>query len=116
LCYYAADPTRRPDCERVAVVAYGPVALCTSCDARRSTVGKGLVGRSLLPGRDPSALGAVASAVGQLRAAEEQLAVAVGSARHLGHSWSDLGAALGVSRQAAQQRFDHLAREGRECL
>jgi hypothetical protein len=29
----------------------------------------------------------------------------VATARRLGHSWSELAAALGVSRQAAQQRF-----------
>jgi hypothetical protein len=116
MCYYAGDPARRPDCEREAVVAYGAVALCSTCDARRSTVGKGLVGRSLLPGRDPSGLGAVVTAVSELRAAEEQLVATVASARRLGHSWSDLGAALGVSRQAAQQRFGIAAREGRESL
>ncbi len=104
-CYYADDPARRPDCEHRAVVAYGAVSLCPSCDARRSTVGKGIVGRSLVGGSDWSALEAVEAAADRIRAAEEQLAAAVASARRLGHSWSELGAALGVTRQAAQQRF-----------
>lgn len=104
-CCYADDPILRPDCEHRAVVAYGPMALCRSCDARRSTMGKGMVGRSLVHGRDWSALEAIEEAVEQLRAAEHQLAAAVASARRLGHSWSELGAALGVTRQAAQQRF-----------
>ena len=104
-CYYAGDPARRPDCEHRAVVAYGAVSLCRSCDARRSTVGKGIVGHSLVGGRDWSALEGVEAAADRIRAAEEQLAAAVASARRLGHSWSELGAALGVTRQAAQQRF-----------
>lgn len=37
--------------------------------------------------------------------ATEMLAADVKAARRLGHSWSEIGAALGVSKQAAQQRF-----------
>ena len=43
--------------------------------------------------------------VGAVAPVLQQLAAAVASARCLGHSWSELGAALGVTRQAAQQRF-----------
>ena len=32
-CCYADDPALRPHCEHRAVVAYGPMALCRSCDA-----------------------------------------------------------------------------------
>ena len=88
-----------------AVVVYGAVALCRSCDARRSTVGKGIVGRSLVHGRDWSALEAVEAAAGRIRAAEDELADCVATARRLGHSWGEVGPALGVTRQAAQQRF-----------
>ena len=109
-CCYADNPVLRPDCEHRAVVAYGPMALCSSCDARRSTMGKGMVGRSLVHGRDWSALEAVETAVGQLATAEEQLAGAVVAARRLGHSWGELGVALGVTRQAAQQRFSRRPR------
>src|SRR5207237_5060701 len=64
-----------------------------------------MVGRTLIHGRDWSALEAVETAVGQRATAEEQLAGAVVAARRLGHSWGELGVALGVTRQAAQQRF-----------
>jgi hypothetical protein len=37
--------------------------------------------------------------------AEERLREAVRSARDAGDSWTVIGAALGVSKQAAQQRF-----------
>jgi hypothetical protein len=111
-CHYADDP-RRPDCERHAVVAYGPVALCSSCDLRRSTVGKGLVGRRLVPGPAGSeALEAVEAARGRLLRAEAELASAVTLARNCGCSWSQLGLALATSRQAAQQRFGSAPKGG----
>jgi hypothetical protein len=104
-CCYAGDPVLRPHCEHRAVVAYGPMALCRSCDARRSTMGKGIVGRSLVHGRDWTALETVEAGLRQLKAAEQQLVGAVAAARSLGHSWGELAVALGVTRQAAQQRF-----------
>jgi hypothetical protein len=105
VCYYADKPDLRPECQRRAVVAYDKVKLCADCDARRSTMGKGVAPRSLVVGRDWSALAAVETAVGHLEAAEAELAGTVEHARHLGHSWGMLGAALGVTRQAAQQRY-----------
>jgi hypothetical protein len=104
-CYYADDPTR-PACERHAVVAYGPVALCASCDLRRSTVGKGITPRRLVPGPfEREALETVEAARDRLARAEADLVSAVAAARRRGCSWSELGRALAVSRQAAQQRF-----------
>ena len=103
-CWYAQDPSR-PDCEHRAVVAYGTIALCASCDKLRSTVGKGMVGRILIRGRSWSALLAVEAAVANLRDAQAALAEAVGTARMRGHSWGELATAIGVSRQAVQQRF-----------
>lgn len=47
-CYYAEDPGR-PDCERIAVVAYNAIALCANCNLLRSTVGKGIAPRWLQP-------------------------------------------------------------------
>lgn len=40
-----------------------------------------------------------------LAAAENELRQAVAAARDAGYSWTLIGAALGISRQAAQQRF-----------
>ena len=41
-CYYALGPDQRPDCQYLAVVCYGPTALCADCDRRRSAVGKAM--------------------------------------------------------------------------
>ena len=105
-CYYADDPDR-PDCEHRAVLAYGPIALCAYCNTRRSTVGKGMVGRTLVRGRSWTALLAVEAAARRLRAAEAELSDAVAEARSKGHSWGELGRSIGLSRQAVQQRFSH---------
>src|SRR5258706_14185853 len=37
-CQYAGA---RPGCQGIAVICYGPAALCATCDKRRSTLGKG---------------------------------------------------------------------------
>ena len=41
----------------------------------------------------------------QRTAVEAQLVVAVGDARSREHSWSQIGAMLGVSKQAAQRKY-----------
>jgi len=41
-CFYAADPTKRPDCTLTATIRLGPIALFPPCQARRSTVGKSI--------------------------------------------------------------------------
>jgi hypothetical protein len=105
VCYYAERPDLGPGCQHRAVVAYDKVKLCADCDSRRSTMGKGVAPRSLVAGRDWSPLVAVETAAGHLEAAKAELATAVEHARRLGHSWGMLGAALGVTRQAAQQRY-----------
>jgi hypothetical protein len=106
-CRYATEPGTRPDCQLTAVVRRGRVALCASCDALRSTLGKGQA-----PARLPAAppigpLDWVTQAQAQLRAAEAELAAAVIRARQAGQTWTAIGASLGITRQAAQQRFDH---------
>jgi len=50
----------------------------------------------------------VADAVDHLHAAEDELTAAVLRARAAGASWNHLALALGVSRQAARQRFASL--------
>ena len=111
-CHYADDPALRPRCTLTATVRYGAVALCPSCNAARSTLGKGQTPVPLPAGPAFDVLGWVATAHQQagaaeatLAAAEATLAAAVTRARQGGAPWSVIGAQLGVSRQGAQQRF-----------
>jgi len=104
-CRYAADPARRPRCTRTAAVRTGAIALCRSCLAEASTLGKGQPAIPLRPRPQIDALDWIAAAGQQLAAAHAGLAAAVTRARQAGHPWSAIGARLGISRQAAQQRF-----------
>jgi hypothetical protein len=104
-CRYATAPATRPDCQLLAVVRYGPIALCASCDQRRSTLGKGQPPTPLPPAPPVDPLAWIAQARRDLRAAEDTLTATVHRARQRGHPWSAIGAVLGISRQAAQQRF-----------
>jgi hypothetical protein len=47
----------------------------------------------------------VARALGNLQAAEGRMRHSVNRARDAAATWAEVGEALGVSRQAAQQRF-----------
>src|SRR5664280_1136333 len=108
LCCYATDPDTRPDCTLTPVVAFGATRLCASCAARRSTMGKGQRPRPLeTPALD--VLTWLAAAEHDLRAARHALHAAARRARQRGHSWQVIGDQLGISRQAAQQRF------GQDC-
>jgi hypothetical protein len=101
-CYHAggAGPAR-PHCEGVAVVAYGNIALCGECDKMRSAVGRTNTARPL-----PAAqLYELMTAARTLAQAGHAVAEAVRQARRAGASWTQVGDALGVSRQAAQQRW-----------
>ena len=108
LCYYADDPARRPRCTLTAAIRLGAVALCGSCDAARSTLGKGQTPIPLPPGQAFDVLGWVTTAHQQAGAAEANLAAAVTRARQTGASWTVIGAQLGLSRQGAQQRFTRI--------
>lgn len=55
--------------------------------------------------RDATHLRAIISAGKAVTAAEAKLRKAVTDARAAGDSWTVIGAALGVTKQAAQQRF-----------
>jgi len=102
-CRYAGA---RPDCQVLAAVRYGQLALCVSCDQRRSTVGKGTPPVRL---PDPRALLQIAAARDACQRAEAALRHAVAAARQAGHPWSAVAAVLGATRQAAQQRFTRTA-------
>jgi len=112
-CYYAGDPAHRPACTLTATIQLGTVALCESCNAARSTLGKGQTPVQLRPGSPFDVLSWVATAHQQANAAEATLAAAVTRARQGGASWSVIGAQLGISRQGAQQRFTPAPTQGR---
>lgn len=58
-----------------------------------------------MPARDASHFRTIIAANEALGEANAKLRLAVREARAAGDSWSVIGAALGVSKQAAQQRF-----------
>ena len=58
---------------------------------------------------DPVDLRRIGRAVHDLEEAETELRSAVDEARSGGRSWSMIGLTLGVSKQAAQQRFGRVA-------
>ena len=103
LCFYAANPAARPRCQVTAVLRRGAIPLCASCDARRSTLGKGQ------PATPVPAAASVLDWIGQARTrlagAEAELTAAVTRARQHGHTWAAVAVCLGTTRQAAQQRF-----------
>jgi hypothetical protein len=107
-CYYAERPTDRPDCARLGVVRYGPITLCWECDRRRSAVGKAMSPVHL---PDPAGLLEVLAAEQACRQAGIDLNEAVRAARRAGQPWSAIGAIRGITRQAAQQRFDDSRRD-----
>lgn len=100
-CRHAGDADLRPDCEGLAVVAYGPIALCAMCDAMRSAVGREQAARPF-PG---ACLDRLARAAEAVKEAEETLAEAVRSAHRSGASWGQIGDIVGTTRQAAHQRW-----------
>lgn len=104
-CYYADDPVSRPTCTLTATVAFGTITLCPSCQTRRSSLGKGQPARPLPPSPQLDVLDWIATAHEQTKNAERHLTAAVDRARQTGASWSVIGTQLGITRQAAQQRF-----------
>jgi len=103
-CLYAYKPADRPDCQLTATVVYGTISLCTPCNQRRSTLGKGHAGRQL-PVHQPDPLDLLADAHTQVVTATEQLNSAVIRARQHHATWTAIATVLGITRQAAQQRF-----------
>jgi hypothetical protein len=105
ICHYADDPDRRPHCTLTAQIAVGPVTLCGSCAATRSTLGKGTVPAALPPGPDIDVLDWIAGASLAAARADRHLTAAVSRARSRGYTWAQIAGRLGVTRQAAQQRY-----------
>lgn len=107
LCHYARDPARRPHCTLTAEISLGAVALCGSCAAARSTLGKGMAAVPLPPGPAVDVLDWVADASLAAGQARRDLDAAVTRARSAGCSWARIAGRLGVTRQAAAQRYRH---------
>ncbi len=61
------------------------------------------------PASDSEGFRAIRAAPQQLMNAEQDLFQAVAQARLAGDSWTTIGAALGTTRQVAQQRFNEVA-------
>jgi hypothetical protein len=104
-CCHADDPALRPHCTLTPVVQFGNLMLCSACNDSRSSIGKSqhAVGLPLSPALD--VLAWISTAQHQAVAADRTLNAAVTRARQAGHPWSAIGCRLGVTRQAAQQRF-----------
>lgn len=65
-----------------------------------------------------STMDALERASSSVKRAESELTDCVVAAREAGLSWAQIGTALGMSRQAAHERWGHLARGGcqrRDC-
>jgi len=69
------------------------------------TTGLDTISPTTHPGRDAVGFRAIRAAAKNVESAETELREAVRAAREAGDSWAIIGTALGVSRQAAQQRF-----------
>jgi hypothetical protein len=61
------------------------------------------------PAEDPVDLRRIGLAVRGIDAAKAELDAAVAAARAAGRSWTEIGTVLGVSRQAARERFSERA-------
>jgi len=104
-CQHATDPVLRPGCTVTATVRIGPIPLCSSCHSRRSSVGKGQPSVALPASPTIDLLAWIHSCQQAADQAEQTLLAAITRARQNGTSWTQIGTQLGVSRQAAQQRF-----------
>ena len=104
-CHYAADPARRPHCELTAQVMVGSVPLCRTCEQARSSLGKATAPGPLPPGPPIDVLAWITQAHAAVTDAQNNLAAAVTRARSQGRTWDQIAAQLGITRQAAQQRF-----------
>lgn len=63
---------------------------------------------------DTASLRRIADLASRSRAVDSELAAAVTAARSDGRSWSAIGAMLGVSKQAAQQKYGPSAQTGQQ--
>jgi len=90
-CHYADDPAARPECTLTGVVRYGAIALCRSCQAHRSTLGKQQPPVAITADPEVDVLDWIEQAHRQGALAEHTLTAAVVRGRQAGHSWAELG-------------------------
>lgn len=64
------------------------------------------------PADDPGELRRIGLALRDIEVSQRELRDAVAAARAAGRSWAQIGMVLGVSRQAAQERFGAKAAAG----
>lgn len=76
-----------------------------STRTRPEETGLGELDPGTNPARDAVHFRRIQTARANLSAAEDDLREAVQAARDAGDSWTIIGAALNITRQAAQQRF-----------
>ena len=88
-----------------AIVRRSDLPLCASCDARRSTLGKGSPATRVPATPRIDQMDWIAAAQARLRQAEAELAAAATRGRQHGHSWTAIGQRLGITRQTAHKRF-----------
>lgn len=105
LCHYATDPAARPGCQVTAVLRRGTAPLCASCDACRSTLGRGQPAVPLPAPAPADLLDWITRAHARQLEADAEVTAAAIRARQYGHSWAAIAARLNITRQAAQQRF-----------
>lgn len=68
---------------------------------------------AIVPMDDTADLSTLAEAVDRVRTGEARVRELVARARANGRSWGEIGIALGVSRQAARERFAEKIRASR---
>lgn len=71
----------------------------------RDITGLDRVAPATHPARDAASFRRIIAAKEKIAEAEQELRDAVRAARDAGDSWTIIGAALDITRQAAQQRF-----------
>ena len=74
-------------------------------DTNPDDTGLDQLGPSPDPGHDAAPFRRILAARRALAVAEQELRDAVHAAREAGNSWTVIGAALEITRQAAQQRY-----------
>jgi len=103
-CCYATDPDARPGCQVTAVLCRGPVALCASCDALRSTHGKGQAA-ARCPQPSPSTCWTGSPRRKPGSAMPKPNSPPPSGPGRPASPGKPTGASLDITRQAAQQRF-----------